>query len=60
MQFNPDPNKQGNEVLFLEKSGSHPPVAFNSNVIKEYPHHKHSGIALDSKLDFKFHVDQKI
>ena len=62
MQFNPDPNKQANEVNFSKKNknSSHPPVAFNNNVIKKYPHHKHLGIVLDSKLDFKFHVDQKI
>ena len=28
--------------------------------IKKYPHHKHFGIGLDWKLEFKFHVDQKI
>ena len=62
MQFNPDPNKQANEVIFSRKTknNSHRPVAFNNNVIKKYPHHKHLGILLDSKLDFKFHVDQKI
>ena len=61
LQFNPDPNKQANEVIFSRKTknNSHPPVAFNNNVIKKYPHHKHLGIVLDSKLDFKFHVDQK-
>ena len=62
MQFNPGPKKQANEVIFSRKrnSSSHPPVAFNNNDIKKYPHHKHLGIVLDSKLDFKFHVDQKI
>ena len=62
MQFNPDPNKQENEVIFSRKTktSSHPPVAFSNSVIKKYPHHKHLGIVLDSKLDFKFHVDQKI
>ena len=62
LQFNPDPNKQANEVIFSRKTknNSHPPVAFNNNVIKKYPHHKHLGIVLDSNLDFKFHVDQKI
>ena len=34
------------------------PVDFNNNVIKKYPHHKHLGIILDSKLGFN--VDQKI
>ena len=62
MQFNPDPNKQANEVIFSRKTKTaliHSPVAFNNNDIKKYPHHKHLGIDLDSKLDFKFHVDQK-
>ena len=61
MQFNPDTNKQANEVIFSRKTknSSHPPV-FNNNDIKKYPHHKYLGIVLDSKLDFKFHVDQKI
>ena len=62
MQFNPDPNKQANEIIFSRKTknSSHPPVAFNNNAIKKYPHHKHLSIVLASKLDFKFHVDQKI
>ena len=62
MQFNPDPNKQANKVVFSRKTknSSHPPVAFNNNVIKKYPHHKHLGIVLDSNLDLKFHVDYKI
>ena len=61
MQFNPDLNKQANEVIFSTKSNncSHPPVTFNNNDINQYPHHKHLDIVLDSKLDFKFHVDQK-
>ena len=63
MQFNPDPNTQANEVFFFYRktnNSSHPPVAFNDNDIKKYPNHKHLGIVVDSKLDFKFHDDQKI
>ena len=62
MHFNPDPNKLANEIIFSRKtkSSSHPTVAFSNNDIKKHPHHKHLGIVLDSKLDFKFHVDQKI
>ena len=62
MQFNHDPNKKANEVIFSRKTknSSHPSVPFNNNGIKKYPHHKHLDIVLDSKLDFKFHVDQKI
>ena len=62
MQFNPDPNKQANEVILSRKTknSSHPPVAFNNNVVKKYSNHKHLGLVLHSKLDSKFHVDQKI
>ena len=58
MQFNPDPNKQANEVIFFRKTknSSHPLGAFNNNDIKKYPYCKH----LSSKLGFKFYVDQKI
>ena len=47
------------EGLFQEKHKTALiPVAFNNNDIKRYPHQKHLSIVLDSKLDFKFHVDQ--
>ena len=57
MQFNLDPSKQANEVIFSKKtnSSSHRFVSFNGNNTNKYPHHKHLGIVLDSKLD----VDQK-
>ena len=51
-------NRQMN-LFILEKNSSHLSVAFNNNVAKKYPHHKHLEIVLDSKLDSKFHVDQK-
>ena len=58
MQFNPDPNKHANEVIFSRKTNSnnlsHPPIKFNNN------NQKHLGIVLDSKLNFNAHVDQKI
>ena len=63
MQFNPDPNKQANEVIFSRKTSSnnlsHPPIKFNNNDISKCPHQKHLGIALDSKLNFNAHLDQK-
>ena len=39
MHFNPDPNKQANEVTFSPKSKvhSHPPLTFNNDV-KKCPH----------------------
>ena len=61
MQFNYDSIKQANEVILSRKPNncSHPTIAFSNNDINKYPHHKHFGIVLDSKLDLKFHVDQK-
>ena len=53
MQFNPDPNKPANEVISsgkTKKTSSNPPVAFNNNVIKKYPHPEYLGIVLNSKL----------
>ena len=64
MQFNPDPNKQANEVIFSRKSDSanvfHPLIKFNNNSIAKFPSQKHIGIVLDSKLNFNYHVDVKI
>ena len=57
MQFNPDPNKQANEVIFCQKTSSnnssHPPIKFNNNDISKWPHQRHLRIVLDSKLNFK-------
>ena len=62
MQFNPDPNKQANEVIFLKKLNgiSYPPVKFNNNDIAKCSDQKHLGIVLDSLLNFESHVNQKI
>ena len=62
MQFNPDPNKQANKVIFSRKSkvSSYPLFIFNNNDVKECLHQKHLGIILDSKLDFNVHDDKKI
>ena len=63
MQFNPDPNKQANEVIFSRKSTvdmSHPPVKFNNNDIVKCSDQKHLGIVLDTKLNFDSHINQKI
>ena len=64
MQFNPNPNKQANEVIFSQKSNSnsfpYPPVKFNENNITKCSDQKHLGIVLDSKPNFNAHIDQKI
>ena len=64
MQFNSDPNKRPNKVIFSRKSNSnslpYPPVKFNENNITKCSYQKHLGIVLDSKLNFNTHIDQKI
>ena len=64
MQFNPDPNKQANEIIFSRKLSSNnlscPPNKVNNNYISKCPHQKHLGMASDSKLNFNAHVDQKV
>ena len=64
MQFNPDPNKQANEVIVSRKTSSnnllHSSIKFNKIGISECPQEKHLGIVLDSKFNFNAHVDQKI
>ena len=55
MQFNPDPNKQANAVIFSRKSDSandfHPSIKFNNNSIAKCPSQKYLGIVLDSKFN---------
>ena len=57
IQFNPDPNKQSNEVIFPRKSKVHsyPPFTFSNNDVKICLH-----LNLDLKPDFNIHVDNKI
>ena len=63
IQFNPDPNKQANEVIFSRKSTNnlpYPPVRFNNNDIVKCPDQNYLGIVLDSKLNFDYHINQKM
>ena len=64
IQFNPDPYKQANEVIFSRKSISdslsHSPIKFNERIITKCNNRKHLGIILDLNLNFNTHIDQKI
>ena len=62
MEFNPDPSKQANEVLFSCKKSSpnHPPLIFNRNVVAKSKDQKHLGLILDSRLSFIKHINEKI
>ena len=58
MQFNPDPLKQAQEVIFSRKRKDiiHPNLIFNNSVVNKVPCQKHLGLLLDHKLDFNDHL----
>ena len=62
MEFNPDPTKQANEVLFSCKKSSpnHPQLIFNGIVVSKVNDQKHLGLILDSRLSFEKHINGKI
>ena len=62
MSFNPDPNKQAQEVIFFGKLNkpSHPSINFNKTVVIQSTTHKHLGMILDTKLDFQEHLKDKL
>ena len=58
MSFNPDINKQAQEVTFsckLQKS-NHPSLTLNGTCVTQSEIQKHSRMFLDSKLDFKEYI----
>ena len=59
MSFNPDPQKQAQEVLFCKKSQkvSHVKLLFNNSDILQTNSQKHLGVVLASKLTFHDHLD---
>ena len=62
MSFNPDPNKQAEEIIFSQKCSSpeHPKIYFNNIEVNRVRHHKHLGLTLDPKLTFAKHINEKI
>ena len=61
MSFNPDLNKQAQEVIFSRKmtKSSHPQVFFNDIPVSRVSFQKHLGIYLDEKLNFNHHIKEK-
>ena len=55
INFNPDTNKQAQEVIFKRKVKVtiHPQLVFNNNPVHETATQKHLGMFLDSKLNFQ-------
>ena len=59
MNFNPDPTKQAPEIIFSRKvqNTNHSCLIFSYNTASLTESHKHLGIVLDSRLDFKEHLE---
>ena len=58
INFNPDPTKQAQELIFFRKvqTTNHPPLFFNENVVLQTTLQKHLRMFLDSKLNFSQHL----
>ena len=58
MNFNPDLNKQGQEIIFSRKKTAslHPVVHFDNSPVKLTQIHKHLGMILDSNLSSEHHI----
>ena len=58
MNFNPDPTKQAQKVIFRRKTKKlpYPPLAFNNTNVTQSIYQKHLGMILDSKLTFENHI----
>ena len=58
MNFNPDPSKQAQELLFSRKTSSkpYPSLNFNDNPVHQVQLQKHLGLFLDPKLSFDEHI----
>ena len=59
MNFNPDPSKQAQELLFSRKISSkpYPSLYFNDNHVHQVQLQKHLGLFLDQKLSFDEHIN---
>ena len=59
MSFNPDLNKQAQEVIFSKKlnKSSHPNIFFNNAPVFSANWEKYLGKYLDETLDFNLHIN---
>ena len=62
MSFNPDLNKQAQEVIFSRKLNkpSHPKIVFNSVPVVCTDWQKVLGMYLDKALNFNLHIKEKM
>ena len=56
--FNPDPNKQAQEVIFSRKTKklNHLPLTLSKSTVSQSTYKKHLGVILDASLSFKEHL----
>ena len=61
MGLNPDINKQAQEAILSRKrqKSNHPFVTFNGTSVTQSEIQKHLEMFLDSKLDFKEHIQKR-
>ena len=59
MNFNPNPSKQAQEIIFSRKlqKTNHNQVYFNHNSVKQVPFQKHLAMYFDTKLNFQEHLN---
>ena len=62
MSFNPDPNKQAQEVISSRELNkpNHPSLNFDNTVVIQSTNHKHLGMILNTNLDFQEHLKDKL
>ena len=55
MSFNPDPNKQAQEVIFRRKTKklNHPPLTFSESTVSQSIYEKHLDVILDASPNFR-------
>ena len=61
MSFNPDLNKQAQEVVFSRKlnKSSHPKMFFNNAPVVCASWQKHLGMFLEDSMNFSYHIKEK-
>ena len=62
MKFNPDPNKQAQEVHFSNRTNKDSSLSttFNNSKVETISSQKHLGLILDERLNFNEHLENKI
>ena len=58
MKFNPDPNKEAQDVIFSRKVNkiNHSPLLFNQNLVKSFSTQKHLRMIIDTNLELHLHL----